>query len=92
MIITSLIMMVAGVLFILRSSALSGRALRADDLLSEGGFMLLVRHIFMVRPFAGFHTDKRILYFGLSGLLMLGCGIILFVYVLMWIYTVTGGR
>ncbi|MBK9247999.1 MAG: hypothetical protein IPM69_07805 [Ignavibacteria bacterium] len=92
MIITALILMVTGIVFILRSSAISGRVLTADDVLRDGGFMRLVRHVFRARPFAGFQNDRRILYFGLSGLLILGCGAVLFVYSFMWIYNDAGSR
>ena len=92
MAIVAFIMMVSGVLLILRSSSLSGRVLTPDDIFREGGFLRTVRHIFAVRPFSGYEKDKRILLYGLTGLMTLASGLFLFVYVMLWIYAVAGQR
>lgn len=86
MAIIAFIMIVSGILLILHSSALSGKVLSPDDIFREGGFLRTVRHVFAVRPFSGYEKDKRILFFGLLGILLLACGFFLFFYSMLWIY------
>lgn len=85
-------MIVTGVLLILRSSALSGKVLHADDIFREGGLLRIIRHIFAVRPFSGFEKDPRILFYGLTGLITTVLGVTLFFYALVWIYSMAGQR
>jgi len=92
MAIIAFIMIMSGILLILRSSSLSGRVLSPDDIFREGGFVRTVRHIFAVRPFSGYEKDKRILFYGLMGLLTLACGFFLFFYALLLVYATVGNR
>lgn len=92
MIIIALTMIVTGVMLILRSSALSGRVLHPDDIFTEGGLVRIIRHIFAVRPFSGFEKDRRILLYGLIGLVSTIAGIVLFFYSLVWVYSIAGDR
>lgn len=80
MLITAMFLVLIGILAVLRSGALSGRALSPEDFFNEGGLMLVVRHIFTHNPFSGYKKDMRILVYGVSGLVMMIAGVILFVY------------
>ncbi|MCU0426989.1 MAG: hypothetical protein MUF71_15325 [Candidatus Kapabacteria bacterium] len=80
MLITAMFLILCGILAVLRSGALSGRALSPEDFFNEGGFMLVVRHIFTHNPFSGYKQDVRILIYGVSGLVMIIVGIGLSVY------------
>lgn len=90
MIIVSLIVIVTGILLILYSSELSGRALNLDDVFREGGFLRLVKHIIDHRPFAGYHNDIRVLVFGVVGLAMVFVGSAMLIYFITWVYATAG--
>ncbi|MBL7974866.1 MAG: hypothetical protein JNJ85_08130 [Candidatus Kapabacteria bacterium] len=90
MIIISLIIMVTGVLLVLYSSELSGKALSPDDIFNKGGFKRLLRHIFTHRPFDGYKEDIRILLYGATGLLMIYGGSLMMVYFITWVYAASG--
>lgn len=80
MLITAMFLVLIGILAVLRSGALSGRALSPEDFFNEGGLMLVVRHILTHNPFSGYTKDIRILIYGLAGLGMMIVGILLFIY------------
>jgi hypothetical protein len=80
MLIIAMILALFGVVSVLRSGALSGRALSADDVFNEGGFLLVVKHIFTHNPFAGYERDRRILLYGVLGLAMMVAALLIAVY------------
>lgn len=80
MLITAMALVLLGILSILRSGALSGRMISPEDFFNEGGLAFIVKYIFTHNPFTGYRQDKRILFYGLAGLIMAVIGIALVVY------------
>ncbi|MBD1211142.1 MAG: hypothetical protein H9535_22130 [Ignavibacteria bacterium] len=80
MLITAMALIVVGVLSVLRSGALSGRALSPEDFFNEGGLVYVVKYIFTHNPFSGYTQDWRILVYGLVGSAMMLSGVILVLY------------
>lgn len=80
MLILAMIAILCGALLVIRSGALSGRVLSPDDFLNEGGLAKTLHHIFTHNPFSGYHTDLRIMIYGVIGLssMLIGIGIVIY--------------
>lgn len=86
MLITAMMLALLGILAVLRSGSLSGRVLSPEDFFNKGGLQLVLTHIFTHNPFSGYRRDKRILMYGVLGMVMMLVGLVLVVYFAVLMY------
>ena len=86
MLIIGLILLLMGVLLILHSGTLSGKALSPDEFFDGGGLFFVLKHIFTHNPFIGGKKNPLVLVYGILGIMSLLGGIAIFGYFALLFY------
>jgi hypothetical protein len=79
----AILFFVLGAWLVIISGKLSGKAIELESLLEDAGITRVLRYIFTHNPFTGYEKDKRILFYGLAGILLMLLGIATAAYFLL---------